>query len=88
MFLSRSTEKQAGHDLYWFTIDLLLIDSKYLAELILCIFFSCIPWNEFCVYLACIYFRECRLKENFAFISFCEIDQNSQNKMYTKNLYN
>ena len=45
MFLSRSTEKQAGHDLYWFIIDLLLIDSKNLAELILCIFFSCISWN-------------------------------------------
>ena len=42
MFLSRSTEKQAGHDLYWFIIDLLLIDSKNLAELILRIFFLCI----------------------------------------------
>ena len=45
MFLSRSTEKQAGHELYWFIIDLLLIDSKNLVELILCIFFLCISWN-------------------------------------------
>ena len=69
MFLSRSTEKQAGHDLYWFIIDLLLIDSKNLAELILCIFFFVyFVKYEFCAYLACIYFRECRLKENFACI--------------------
>ena len=45
LFLSQTTEKQAGHELYWFIIDLLLIDSKYLAELILCIFFSCIFSN-------------------------------------------
>ena len=56
MFLSRSTEKQAGHDWYWFIIDLLLIDSKNLAELILCIFsvnlFSQMPFKrKFCVYL-------------------------------------
>ena len=51
MFLSRSTEKQAGHDLYWFIIDLLLIDSKNLAELILCIFFLFILWNMNFVYL-------------------------------------
>ena len=38
MFLSRS-KKPAGHDLYWFNMDLLLIDSKNLAELILCLFF-------------------------------------------------
>ena len=43
MFLSRSTEKQAGHDLYWFIIDLLLIDSKNLAEFVP--IFSCISWN-------------------------------------------
>ena len=28
LFLSRSTEKQAGHHSYWLIIDLLLIDSK------------------------------------------------------------
>ena len=45
MFLSRSTEKE-GLDLYWFIIDLLLIDSKNLAELILSIFFGafCETW--------------------------------------------
>ena len=68
MFLSRSTEKQTGHDLYWFNIDLLFIDSKYLAELILCIFFVYFMKYEFCPYLARIYFRECRLKEYFACI--------------------
>ena len=45
LYLSRSAEKQAGHDLYWFITDLLLIDSKNLAELILSIFFSSILWN-------------------------------------------
>ena len=43
MFLSRSTEKQAGHNFYIFIIDLLLVDSKNLAELIMWIFF-----HEFC----------------------------------------
>ena len=69
MLLSRLTEKQAGHDLHWFIIDLLLIDSKHLAELILCVFFFVyFVKYEFCASLACIYFRECRLKENFACI--------------------
>ena len=34
---------------------------------------------KFCAYLECIYFRECRLKENFACIWFCKIVQNSRN---------
>ena len=51
MFLSRSVEKQSGHDLYWFIIDLLLIDSKKLAELILSLFFSFILWNMNFVHL-------------------------------------
>ena len=73
MFLSRSTEKQAGHDLYWFIIDLLLIDSKNLAELILCIFFSCISWNmNFFAYLTCIYFRKCRLKKVLRIFKFAK----------------
>ena len=45
MFLSRSMEEQPGHNLYWFIIDLLLIVSKNLAELILFMFFSIILWN-------------------------------------------
>ena len=50
LFLSVSTEERAGRDLYWFIIDLLLIDSKNLAELILCIFFCvfCEIWI-FCI---------------------------------------
>ena len=61
MFLLRSTEKQAGHDLYWFIIDLLMSDSKNLGELC-AYFFRAFRENEFCAYLACIYFRECHLK--------------------------
>ena len=40
---------------------------------------------EFCTYFACIYLRECRLKENFACIKFCEIDQNSRKYVHAKN---
>ena len=35
-------------------------------------------------YLACIYFRECRLKENFACNLFWEIDQNSRRYVHAK----
>ena len=35
--------------------------------------------HEFCANLAYVYFHEYRLKENFACINFCEIDQDSQN---------
>ena len=38
-FCQDQQKKQAGHDLNWLSIDLLLIDSKNLAELILRIFF-------------------------------------------------
>ena len=62
MFLSRSTEKQAGHDLYWFIIDLLLIDSKNLAELILCVFFVHLVKYEFCAYLAFFLFSQMPFK--------------------------
>ena len=64
---------------------LLLIDSKNKAELTenFCAHFFfrvlILAKYEFCAYLACIYFRERRLKENFACIWFCEIDQNSRN---------
>ena len=48
------------------------------------IFFVHFVKYEFCVYLACIYFRECRLKDNFACIQFCEIDQNSRKNTHAK----
>ena len=77
MFLSRSTERQAGQygkTCYW------LIDSKkswinqhFLRTLIFVYLF--LRNMNCCAYLACIYFRECLLKENFACIWFCEIDQ-------------
>ena len=63
MFLSRSTEKQAGHDLYWLIIDQLLIDSKNLAEFVHILFVHFVKY-EFCASIASIYFRECRLTEN------------------------
>ena len=49
---------------------LLLIDSKKKAELtnIFCAHISFCAKYEFCAYLPCIYFRKCRLKENFAYI--------------------
>ena len=83
LFLSRSTEKQAGHHSYWLIIDLLLTDSKTSWIIFMHIFFVHFVKYEFCAYLACIYFCECRLKENFACISFYEIDQNSR-KRYTR----
>ena len=51
LLLSRSMEKQTGQDLYWFIIDLLFIDSKNLAELILCTLFCvfCEIWI-FCIF--------------------------------------
>ena len=85
MFLSRSTEKQAGHDLYWFIIDLLLIDSKNLAELILCIFFSCISWNMiFFAYLTCIYFRKYRLKKVLRIFKFVKSTKIREKNIHTK----
>ena len=74
----------------WFIIDLFLIGSKNLTELVLCIFFFVYLFSRnmsFFAYLACIYFRECRLKENFACISFSEIDQNSRKNCTHENKY-
>ena len=48
--------------------------------------FLCIVKYEFCASLACIYLRECRLKENSACIKFCKIGQNSQKNIYTEKL--
>ena len=62
LFLSRSTEKQAGHDLCWFIIDLLLIDSKNLAVLILHFFLVYFVKYEFCASLRMPF------KRNFACI--------------------
>ena len=69
MFLSRSTEKQAGHDLYWFIIDLLLIDSKNLAELILCIYFFVyfVKYEFFCIFNVYL-FSQMPFKKSFAYI--------------------
>ena len=73
MFLSRSIERQAGQDRKTVVID----GFSKKAELtnIFCayihiFFFRVIIFAkyEFCAYLACIYFRECHLKENFACI--------------------
>ena len=54
LFLSRWTEKQAGHDLYWFIIDFSWINFVY-------IFFVYFAKYEFYASLACIYFCDCRL---------------------------
>ena len=51
---------------------LLLIDSKKaeLTNIFVHKFFHVFIFTkyEFCAYLACIYFSECRLKENLAYI--------------------
>ena len=86
MFLSRSTERQAGNDGKTVVIGLILKKKKkkkgaWINQHFLCIFiFSRVfifAKYGFRAYFACIYFREWRLKENFACIWFCEIDQNS-----------
>ena len=62
---------------------LLLFDSKKAQPISLHIFFFfrvlIFAKYESFAYLTRIYFRECRLKENFACNLFCEIDQNSRN---------
>ena len=62
---------------------LLLIDSKksWIDQkcLYICFCEFIFAKYEFSAYLACIYFRECLLKENFACIWFCEINQTSRN---------
>ena len=36
---------------------------------------------EFCAYLECIYFPNCRLKETFAYMKYYEIEKHSRNSL-------
>ena len=69
-FLSRSTQ-QKDRQVTMEKLLLLILKKAELTKLFCAYFFSCKYYfreYEFCVYLACIYFRKCRLKENFAYL--------------------
>ena len=72
MFLSRSTERQVGHDgktvaidWFWKKPELAKKFCAFFCELIFAKY-------EFSPCLACIYFRDCLLKENFACFNFAK----------------
>ena len=71
MILSRSTERQAGHDeksYHW-----LILKKAELTNIFLLFFFYFIFRKfEFFAYVACIYFCECYLKENFGGFNFAK----------------
>ena len=79
MFLSRSTERQTGQD--GETCNWLVLKKAEWTNIFCAYFFRVYisAKYEFFAYLACIYFRKCRLKENFACVLFCKINQNSWN---------
>ena len=81
MFLSRSTQ-QKDRQVTMEKLLLLILKKAELTKLFCAYFFSCKYYfreYEFCAYLACIYFRKCRLKENFAHL----ILQNSTLKVHS-----
>ena len=72
--------RQAGHNGKTVAIDWFLKKAK-LSDIFRTFFFCLYVFARygFCEYLACIYFHECRLKENFMCVHFCKIDQNLKN---------
>ena len=86
MFLSRSTERQAGHDeksYYWLILKKVELTNIFL--LFFFFFYFILRKFEFFAYVACTYFCECYLKENFGGFNFAKSTQIHEihEKIYT-----